>query len=82
MLVASGFGLGAVLRRRRRRSHDELGPDPAAELRAKLAESKDPAGEEPGPAQPADESGEAALDPQSRRQDVHDRARQAIDELR
>jgi hypothetical protein len=59
---------------------EDLGPDPAAELRAKLAENRDaPDDEEPVEEDPAPER--SPLDPESRRQDVHDRARASIDEL-
>lgn len=58
----------------RRRKHEPPAqapePDPAEELRAKLAASREP---EPEPEAPADVA--------ARRQDVHDRARAAIDEL-
>ena len=74
-----GFGLGALLRRRRRAVPPPVVADTdslAEELRAKLAESRvateEPVAEEPEP-EPAD------LD--TRRRDVHERARQALDEL-
>jgi hypothetical protein len=79
VLLAGGLGLGALLRRRRRPPLGELGPDPAAELRAKLAASKPAA--TGGEAEPALRE-EAAPDPQSRRHDLHERTRTAIDELR
>ena len=72
-LVLGGFGLGAYLRRRRRR-RPELEPSPADELRSKLAESR--AAELEPPPEP---SLEADLD--ERRRDVHERARGAIDDL-
>ena len=72
-LVLGGFGLGAYLRRRRRR-RPELEPSPADELRSKLAESL--AAELEPPPEP---SLEADLD--ERRRDVHERARGAIDDL-
>ena len=74
-LVIGGFGLGAYIRRRRRRSALELSP--ADELRSKLAESRAPELEPPEPAEPP--SLEADLD--QRRRAVHDRARGAIDDL-
>ena len=77
MLTMGGLGLGAFLRRRRRRPLEVLGPDPAGELRAKLAETKAVVEEEPAPAGPV----EPSLDPESRRRSVHERAREAIDEL-
>ena len=74
-VVAGGFGLVAYLRRRRRSEPTQA--EPADELRAKLAasraESDEPAGETTEPAA-ADEVGD-------RRRDVHERARQAVDEL-
>ena len=84
--VAGALGLGALWRRRQ---HEEApaagdGPDPAEELRARLAESRAaeaaadvPAGSEP-PAAPEPE----APDPETRRRDLHERARTSIDELR
>lgn len=67
-LVAGGLGLRAILRRRSRPA--TLGPSPAAELRAKLAETKEP---EPAPEpETVDE----------RRADVHARAREAMQDLR
>jgi hypothetical protein len=52
----------------------EGGPDPAVELKAKLAEARS-GSETPGT--------EEALDPgvEARRRSVHDRARSAIDEM-
>jgi hypothetical protein len=81
MMVVGGLGLGALLRRRRRHPVVELGPDPAAELRAKLAESKSAADGEAG-AEPEPARDDLPPDPQSRRTDVHERARATIDELR
>jgi hypothetical protein len=75
-----GLGFGALLRRRRPTAPVAVPADTdslAEELRSKLAESRaateEPVAEEPGAAEPSD------LD--SRRRDVHDRARQALDEL-
>jgi hypothetical protein len=78
------FGLVAYVRRRRQPAPPAV--DPADELRAKLAESKDEPKAEPEvapesevPAEPVDEPApDAVVD---RRQDVHDRARSAMDEL-
>jgi hypothetical protein len=79
--VAAGlFGLLAYLRRRREGSRDEV--EPADELRARLAEQREApaasaepdAAPEPEPEAEPDAVGE-------RRQDVHNRARAAIDEL-
>jgi hypothetical protein len=81
-LLVGGLGFGAFARRRRKAPPAELGPDPAVELRAKLAESKT-AVSEPEPVTPAvpAEVEESPLDPQARRRDVHERARGAIDDL-
>ena len=69
-LLAGGLGIGALLRRRRRAA---VAAAPADELRARLAETR---AEPPGPEPP-----EPAGDVASRRADVHERARRAIDEL-
>jgi hypothetical protein len=71
------FGLVAYVRRRRRTGAPEV--EPADELRARLAEKKD----EPAAAQsePAPEPEAAPDTVGERREDVHDRARAAIDEL-
>lgn len=94
MLVAGALGLGALWQRVRRRSATaELETDPAAELREKLAQAKvvvEPLGEHPGgeesatvqPVAVVEKPDAAALDPATRRRSVHDRARNAIDELR
>ncbi len=77
-LFAGGLGIGALLSRRRRRP--ALGPSPADELRSRLAESKTLVDE-----REQFEAGETPVDQvpdvHSRRADVHERARQAIDEL-
>ena len=72
-LLVGGFGLGAYLRRRRkRRAEPEYSP--ADELRSKLAETR--TAEEPA----APEQGlETELE--ERRREVHERARGAIDDL-
>jgi hypothetical protein len=79
-LVAGGLGFGALLRRRRRRPLVELGPSPADDLRAKLAETRTASAEEP-PAEESVQEEPEASDPSSRRRAVHDEARGAIDEL-
>ena len=74
-----GLGLGALLRRRRRPISAPVVVDTdslAEELRAKLAESR------AAPDAPVvDEPAAPPSDLDSRRRDVHDRARQALDEL-
>ena len=74
-LLLGGFGLGAYFRARRRKHASEPEYSPADELRSKLAESRaqPEAQAEPEP------SLESDLD--QRRQQVHDRARGAIDDL-
>jgi len=72
------FGLVAYVRRRRRPAEVE----PADELRARLAESR--AAPEPAPVAEPEPEPEPAPEPDAvadRRQDVHDRARAAIDDL-
>jgi hypothetical protein len=88
VLFVGVLGLGDWWRRRRR-GPDETAPheepaDPAVELRAKLAESRDePATEtEAEEAEPASQSEPLPADPEARRQEVHDAARASIDELR
>ena len=71
-LLVGSFGLGAYLRRRRRRFEPEYSP--ADELKAKLAESRAAEGEPQ--AEPVLES-----DLEARRREVHERARGAIDDL-
>ena len=82
LLVAlvGGLGVGVFWRRMRRRAFGgSPAPDPAAELRAKLAESKAAAGE--ASERPREEPPAPAYDPASRRQAIHERARGAIEEL-
>jgi hypothetical protein len=99
-LVAGAIGFGALLRRRRHGPVLELGPSPADDLRAKLAETRTAAADRPAVDEPATaeaQADDAQLeeaqvdkaqvgeardpDPGVRRQTVHDRAREAIDEL-
>ncbi|HEY4347964.1 MAG TPA: hypothetical protein VGM80_10275 [Gaiellaceae bacterium] len=99
VFVASGLGVGAIWRRRRRRpvaalpyagpidadAVEDDGPDHAAALRAKLAESK-AASSDDGERAATGEVSEPAVTtesdgPDARRRDVHDRARASIDEL-
>jgi hypothetical protein len=68
------LGLAAlvgVLLRRRRRPEGPAG-DPAGELRRKLDETREP---------PASDAAEPADDLDARRRSVHERARQAADEM-
>ena len=76
-VFAGGLGIGALLRRRRRRSVPAVEPESslAEELRSKLAESR--AAEAEAAATPAVE--ETGLE--ARRREVHERTRQSIDEL-
>ncbi|MGZ4332755.1 MAG: hypothetical protein ACXVRJ_00565 [Gaiellaceae bacterium] len=72
-LLLGGLGLRALLRRR---APAAIGPSPADDLRARLAESR----------ATVDAQAEDAADPEptvdDRRADVHARARRAIDELK
>ena len=89
MGITSLLGAAAFWRRRRKRKAaveppaSGSGPDPAEELRAKLAESRATenavAPDEPIGATDADAS---QLDPETRRKSVHDRTRASIDELK
>jgi hypothetical protein len=77
-LILGGFGVGAYLRRRRkRRAGHEYSP--AEELRSKLAEARS---EDAEPAQPEPQSEpELESDLEQRRREVHERARGSIDDL-
>lgn len=82
--AAVGGALGglAVWRLLRRKSHAPAPqPDPAAELRAKLEESKPLVGERES-FEEAETPVDAAPDPESRRREVHEAARARIDELK
>ena len=70
-LLAGGLGLSALLRRRGRRP--ALSPSPADDLRAKLEAARTSA--------PDELPAEDAPDVDTRRADVHARARQAMDDL-
>jgi hypothetical protein len=67
----AGLAGGAAAYRAFRRQPRVVEPDPAGELKAKLAEAR--AEEE----QPVEEAG----DPDARRRSVHERGRAAIDEM-
>lgn len=82
--IVVSFGIAALVRRLRRRGEgaaEELPstspePDPAAELRQKLAETRgeeEPSGESPA-------SPEASVE--GRRASVHEQGRAAVDEMR
>jgi hypothetical protein len=77
-LVAGGLGLRAFLKRR---SRPAVSPSPAEDLRAKLAQTKSPEAQtraqEPEPAAPEPQPETV----ETRRADVHAKARQAIDDL-
>ena len=84
--MAGALGLGALWRRRQREEAPaslDAGPDPAEELRSRLAESR-AAAEEDAPAESEPPAGQdpEAPDPEARRRDLHERARASIDELR
>jgi hypothetical protein len=83
--AAVGGALGglAVWRLLRRKSapRPAPAPDPAAELRAKLEESK-PLVTERDSFEEAETTIDAAADPESRRRDVHDAAMARIRELK
>jgi hypothetical protein len=80
-VAAGGLGVGALLRRRRRKAVDAE-PDPAEELRTKLAESRTIVDD-----RDVDEAGQTTVDqapdpdPDARRKEVHARAREKLDEL-
>ncbi len=90
MALVGALGLGALWRRRRHRRPGELpaaaDPDPAEELRAKLAATKASESEgatEPGAEEPvAPDSDGSPMDPEVRRRSVHERARASMDDLK
>jgi hypothetical protein len=74
------FGLVAYVRRRRQQGPPAV--EPADELRAKLAQSKEEPKAVPEPEAPAEPVEASEPDAVSdRRRDVHDSARAAMDEL-
>ena len=88
MGITGLLGAAAFWRRRRRKrdgeavklGHGDLGPDPAEELRTKLAANR--ATETETEPIAAEEALGSPLDPEVRRKSVHDRARASIDELK
>ena len=72
-LVAGGLGLRALLKRR---SRPALSPDPADDLRARLAQAKV---QEADVQEPPEAFRTETVE--GRRADVHAKARQAIDDL-
>ena len=85
MVVGGALGAAAIWHRRHRRVQAALppGPDPADELRAKLAASKAAAVEEP-PREPVERIAEvedSTLDPETRRRAVHEQTRASMDQL-
>jgi hypothetical protein len=85
-LLVGGFGLGALVARRRLRAAGPHGPSPADELRRRLAETKAAAEPEPEPeADPEPTDPEPTdpepTDPETRRRELHERARARLDEL-
>ena len=86
MGIAGLLGALAFWRRRRKSAEPpavDAGPDPAEELRARLAENRasGDAVEDEEPVTGADAEA-SPLDPETRRRSVHDRARASIDELK
>jgi hypothetical protein len=81
--AAVGGALGglAVWRLARRKKPAPVAPDPAAQLRAKLAESK-PLISERESFEEAETPVDAAADPETRRRDVHDAALKRMSELK
>ena len=76
-----GLAVWRLLRRRKSAPAQAPAPDPAAELRAKLEESK-PLITERESFEEAETPVDAAADPESRRRDVHEAARARLDELK
>lgn len=71
-----------VVRRRRAGTVAAPGPDPAAELRRKLAATRAPEPPPTPPTPPAAPEPPTDADADARRRDVHAQARAAIDEMR
>jgi hypothetical protein len=92
-VVGAAGGLAAYRALRRPRALPETAGDPAEELRARLAEARETAGEAGGdrdefeagetPVDEAVSEDEAVpLDPDARRRAVHEQARGALDEMK
>ena len=92
LALGGSLGLSALLRRRTRNRQSyaaDSGPDPAEELRAKLAQSRATATVETPSVPVPQEAAEpvavpeevSPLDPEVRRRSVHDRARASMEEL-
>ena len=89
--LLAGFGIAAALRSRllRRRAAPTPFPEPAPpepdpradELRQRIAEARDVVGER-AVFEEAETTIDEAPDPASRRRDVHDRGRAALDRMR
>jgi hypothetical protein len=78
-VLAGALGVAALLERRRRKTLQE-DASPADELRSKLAEARSIV-DERDVDEGAQTTVDAAPDPESRRREVHEQARQALDEL-
>jgi hypothetical protein len=79
-LLLGGLGLRALLRRRR--PLPAIGPSPADDLRAKLAESRSTVDAQVEDAAEPELAVDEVPDVDTRRADVHARARRAIDDLK
>jgi hypothetical protein len=77
--VVSIAALARLLSRRHRHEPAAPEPDPADELKSKLAAAREPEQPEPVPAEPPQEA-DTSLE--ARRAQVHEKAQQAIDEMR
>ena len=83
--IAGGLGLAALLRHRRREPAAPSGPDPAAELREKLAQAR-AAGDDrdafdAAEGTPVDEV-EEPRSLEERRRAIHEKAQQALGEMK
>jgi flagellar biosynthesis/type III secretory pathway M-ring protein FliF/YscJ len=78
VLVAFAAVLGVILRRRRRAAASLAAPDPAHELRRKLDEAREL---ETPAATVLDDAPDLTEDLEARRRSVHERGRQAAEEM-